>query len=171
MSPLHRRPMALVLALLGTSAALSASACVLASHLIWNRTPSLPLGLYWLSTHESLSAVGDIVAFPVPADVRQLVHDRRYLLDGDVLLKPVVAVAGDAVCIREGVVTINDTILGRALPVDSQDRPLPTDTLCGPVPPGHLYVASHHPHSFDSRTFGPIDVRNVHGKATPLWTY
>jgi len=157
---LRRRPMLTSLVLLGVSAATSSLACLLASHLVWNRTPSLPRGLYWVARETSWHR-GDLVVFPV----------RGYLPDGYVLLKPVVAVAGEGVCTRGDVAFVNDAPIGSLLPTDSDGRPLPHDDLCGAVPPRHLYVASHHPRSFDSRAFGPVDAATIRGKATPLWTY
>jgi conjugative transfer signal peptidase TraF len=166
----HRRPTRVVLLLLGVSGATSALACALASHLLWNRTASLPVGLYWVGRPTCFER-GDLVVFPVPPAVRALVHARGYLPDGYVLLKPVVAVAGDRVCAEGGVAFVGGAPFGPVLATDSEGRALPHDALCGDVPPGRLYVASHHPQSFDSRTFGPIDAATVRGKATPLWTY
>ena len=166
----RRRPMLAFLVLLGVSAATSSLACLLASHLVWNGTESIPRGLYWV-THDTFCQRGDLVVFPVPPAMRPLVHERGYLPDGYVLLKPVVAVAGDRVCISDDVALVDDAPIGRVLATDSEGRPLPHDDLCGPVPPRHLYVASHHPRSFDSRTFGPVDAATIRGKATPLWTF
>jgi conjugative transfer signal peptidase TraF len=160
-----------VLGMLALSAATSVLAIWLGCHLVWNRTPSLPLGLYWLSRTSRPLAVSDIAVFPVPANVRGLVAERRYLPPGVPLLKPVVAVAGDRVCTSGGTTSVNGSPFGPVLRTDSQGRELPVDALCGPVPPGHVYVATHHPRSFDSRTFGPVDLRTVQGRATPLWTY
>src|ERR1035438_2898194 len=106
MSELARRPAPsmtapeleglLVRAALAT-ACVSALACLLGSHLLWNWTPSLPLGLYWVSPHAKAD-VGALVAFPVPGSVRALVLERRYLPPGAVLVKPIVGVAADDVC-------------------------------------------------------------------------
>jgi conjugative transfer signal peptidase TraF len=167
---LRRRPLLAILAVLGVNIVSTAIACGLASHLVWNHTASLPLGLYWV-THDPSCGPGDLVLFPVPASVRELVRERRYLPAGDQLLKPVVAVAGDRVCIRDGVAFVNDAPIGAVLQADFAGRPLPVDTLCGPVPPGHIYVASHHPRSFDSRAFGLVDADAVRGKAVPVWTF
>ena len=167
---LRRRPTLAILAVLGVNIVSTAIACGLASHLVWNDTASMPRGLYWV-TRDTSCGPGDFVLFPVPPAVRELVHDRRYLPDGDELLKPVVAVAGDRVCNRDGVAFVNDAPIGTVLTADSDGRPLPSDTLCGPIPSDHIYVASHHPRSFDSRAFGPVDVAAIRGKATPLWTF
>ena len=158
------------LSLFGAAAVASALACILASHLVWNWTPSVPLGLYWLSRGAS-PARGELVAFAVPPNVAALVHERRYLPVGAMLVKPVVATAGDRVCTDGGVLRINGAPFGAVLTEDSAGRPLPHFEGCGPLPEGEAFVASHHPRSFDSRTFGPVPLRAIRGTVRPLWTY
>jgi conjugative transfer signal peptidase TraF len=154
----------------GAAALASALACLLASHLIWNWTPSLPLGLYWLS-RSGAPAPGRLVAFPVPPGVLNLVRERRYLPPGALLLKPVVAIAGDHVCTGAGELTINGHGRGAILTQDSTGRPLPHYEGCGELLPGELFVASSLAMSFDSRTFGPVPLGAVRGTVMPLWTY
>jgi conjugative transfer signal peptidase TraF len=154
----------------GAAALASALACLLASHLIWNWTPSLPRGLYWLS-RGAVPSPGRLVAFPVPADVREMVALRRYLPPGAMLVKPVVAASGDRVCTDGGALTVNGAPLGAILTEDTAGRPLPHYEGCGSVPDGQLFVASRYAKSFDSRTFGPIATQDVRGTVTPLWTY
>jgi conjugative transfer signal peptidase TraF len=152
------------------TAGLSGLACILASHLLWNWTPSLPRGLYWLS-RGSPARLGALVAFPVPDGVRELVEERRYLPPGALLVKPVVAMDSDRVCTAGGVLTVNGAPLGAVLTQDTAGRPLPHDEGCGRVPDGLVYVASHYAKSFDSRTFGPGPSSEIQGTVTPLWTY
>jgi type IV secretory pathway protease TraF len=115
--------------------------------------------------------VGALVAFPVPAHVRALVLERRYLPPGALLVKPVVAMRPDCVCTDSGTLTVNGTPLGAIATEDTQGRPLPHDERCGPVPEAVVFVASHFATSFDSRTFGPVPLSNLRGTVTPLWTY
>jgi conjugative transfer signal peptidase TraF len=148
----------------------SALACLAGAHLLWNWTPSLPLGLYWVSGCGRVK-VGALVAFPVPAHVRQLVLERRYLPPGALLVKPVVATSADFVCTEGGTLTVNGAPLGAIATEDTRGRPLPHDARCGPLPEGEVFVASHFPTSFDSRTFGPVPRADLRGTVTPLWTY
>jgi len=152
------------------TAVMSAGACGLASHLIYNWTESLPLGFYWVASGGA-PARGELVAFPIPAHVRQLVHERHYVPDSAYLVKPVVALAGDRVCARDGVFTVNDEVIGLVLTEDQAGRPLPHPDVCETVRNGELYVASRNPRSFDSRSFGPVSLIAVRGKVTSLWTY
>ncbi len=152
------------------TALVSALACIAGAHLLWNWTPSLPLGLYWLSPRRR-AEVGALVAFPVPANVRELVIARRYLPPGALLVKPVVAMRADSVCTDGGTLTVNGAALGAIPTQDTRGRPLPSDERCGPLPEGDVFVASHFPTSFDSRTFGPVPLSDIRGTVTPLWTY
>jgi len=147
-----------------------AGTCALAYRLIYNWTESLPVGFYWLGPNPK-PARGDLVAFPIPDDVRWLVHERRYVPDGAYLVKPVVALPGDQVCTDDGVFKVNDEVIGRVLTQDRAGRPLPHADVCKAVPPGEVYVASHHPRSFDSRTFGSVPLSAIRGTVTPLWTF
>ncbi len=156
--------------LLALYAVTTSLACVVASHLIWNLTPSTPLGLYWISPGRRLRRE-DLVAIRVPEAVRALVHARRYLPDDYLIVKPVVALAGDWVCSRDNRLWINQDVFGPIATTDSAGRALPQFSHCGRLQADDAFLASHHPHSFDSRTFGPVDLRQIRGTVTPLWTY
>ena len=163
-------PARTVLGLLALCTCTTVLTCVVASHLIWNRTASLPLGLYVRST-ETRPYEGALVALRVPPTVRPLVHERRYLPDGSLLIKPVAAVAGDVVCTRRGILYINGEPFGRIFARDSAGRELPAYEGCGALAEGQVFLASHQPASFDSRSFGPVDIHALQGTVTPLWTY
>ena len=140
------------------------------SHLLWNWTPSLPLGLYWVSPRREAD-VGALVAFPVPAGVRALVRERRYLPPGAVLVKPIVAAAADDVCTDGGTLTVNGTPLGAVATEDTRGRPLPHDTRCGPLPDGVVFVASHICRRASTRARSARALSQIRGTVTPLWTY
>jgi conjugative transfer signal peptidase TraF len=160
----------LIRAILGTTCA-CALACLVGSHLLWNWTPSLPLGLYWVSPAKRRATSGDLVAFPVPEGVRGLVQERGYLPPGALLVKPVVATEADRVCTEGGALTINGVPFGAIASQDTRGRPLPHPELCEPLPAGLVYVASRIPASFDSRSFGAVPLGAIRGTVTPLWTY
>jgi conjugative transfer signal peptidase TraF len=153
------------------TACASALACLVGSHLLWNWTASLPLGLYWLSPGERRARPGDLVAFPVPQAVRQLVQERRYLPPDALLVKPVVAAEADRVCTEGGTLRVNDVPFGAVVTEDTRGRPLPHPEVCGPLARGLVYVASRFPTSFDSRSFGAVPRSAIRGTVTPLWTY
>ena len=167
----YRRPLNTIVAFAALNAAIATLASILCSHLLWNATPSVPRGLYWLSHDTRELALGDIVVFPIPAAVRPLLSARHYLPPNYKMLKPVAARAQDDVCVRDDVVTVNALAIGTVRHVDGAGRPLPVDATCQQLQPHQLYVVAPHPSSFDSRAFGPVDDRAITAKATPLWTY
>ena len=140
--------------------------------MLWNWTPSLPLGLYWLSPDEGRGRRGELVAFPVPQAVRELVRERRYLPPDALLVKPVVATEADRVCTEGGTLTVNGVPFGSGSPprTPAEGR-CPIPGVCGPLSKATSYVASRCPTSFDSRSFGAVPLRALRGTVTPLWTY
>jgi conjugative transfer signal peptidase TraF len=141
----------------------------LARHLSINVTQSLPPGLYWLSPTRQ-PARGLLVAFLPPASVRELVAARHYLPPSVLLLKRVVAVAGDVVCIADNRYSANGISLDVIAVADHAGRPLPRPfPFCGVVPPGVVFVAGHGSSSLDSRYFGPVPLSTL-TVAVPLWT-
>lgn len=99
---------------------------------------------------------GDIVVFDHPALAEQEAP----------LIKRVIAVEGSVVEIADGRVYVDGRVLDE--PYTFGDEPtLPaTNRTSWVVPPGHLFVlGDHRAVSLDSRTFGPIDVSSVIGRA------
>ncbi|HKO91395.1 MAG TPA: conjugative transfer signal peptidase TraF [Polyangiaceae bacterium] len=140
-------------------------------HLLINFTPSIPRGLYWIS-HEVRPVRGDLVVFPIPDSVRDLLYERQYVPRTIRLLaKPVSAIGGDHVCVRDHQVVVNGHVAGNVLAVDRDGKPMPQYSGCGVLPPGELFVSTEHANSFDSRYFGPLDLRVVRGTLSALLTF
>lgn len=151
----------------GVAAFVTTGAAVTASRLTRNYTPSLPLGLYWL--RPSLPPVkGEIVDLAIPSSARALISG-RYLPVGFRLLKRIVAVRGDHVCLSDGQYRVNGVKISTIAPVDSVGRALPVFSFCGDVPEGMAFVATPVPSSLDSRYFGPVPIDALI-VARPLWT-
>jgi conjugative transfer signal peptidase TraF len=157
----------LLVALVAFSAC--AVAVLAARRFVWNLTPSVPPGLYLRRVGAPIT-VGSTVVLPVPPRVRELVRERHYLPPGATLMKHVVALPGDHVCLDGDTYLVNGRALARVRRVDSRGRPLPLYRFCGEVPPGRAFVATAEPLSFDSRYFGPVDLSTL-AVVTPLWTY
>jgi signal peptidase I len=106
---------------------------------------------------------GDIVVFTPPDDWAQA--------NGTPFIKRVIGVAGDEVEVREdGRVYVNGTALEEpyVFQVDGEPQPTTasTDDPSWQVPDGELFVmGDHRSSSSDSRTFGPIEVDHVIGRA------
>jgi conjugative transfer signal peptidase TraF len=135
--------------------------------IVWNASPSVPIGLYRLTSRPSQTAALAVIRLPEP--LRVLAEARGYLRKGALLIKPVVAGAGDTVCRHGPLVTINGRIAARARTSDAAGRSLPVWSGCFKLGASDIFVLSADPDSFDSRYMGPIDRVDVVGFALPIW--
>jgi conjugative transfer signal peptidase TraF len=136
--------------------------------LYWNTTPSVPTGLYRLTSR--MPAKGDLAIINLPEATAVLADARGYLPAHSRLIKPVVAGSGDTVCRNGLVVRIEGQPPALADAVDMRQRPLPQWEGCHRLTPSEIFVISSVRGSFDSRYIGRIHLRHVLGTAVPLWT-
>lgn len=137
--------------------------------LVWNTSPSLPIGAYWLE-HGALSS-GDVVAVKLPQEIANLAADRRYLPRSALLLKTVAAIPGTHVCKLGQRIVIERRRVDFAGRYDLGGRPMPRWSGCRRLASRELFLIGRDPQSFDSRYFGPILVNHVVGRARPIWTW
>jgi conjugative transfer signal peptidase TraF len=135
--------------------------------IVWNASPSVPIGLYRLTSPPPETAALAVIRLPEP--LRILAESRGYLRKGALLIKPVVGGAGDTVCRHGALVTINGRIAARARTLDVAGRSLPAWSGCFKLGASHIFVLSADPDSFDSRYTGPIARGRVVGFALPIW--
>jgi conjugative transfer signal peptidase TraF len=129
--------------------------------LLFNRTPSEPLGLYVRAPRAPVR-VGSLVAFPAPAAAFPYADRREGFLHETPILKAVAALAGDHVCTLGGVLTINGVRRATIASRDRQGVLLPHWTGCRRLAAGEAFVFSNRvPNSFDSRYFGPVAVASA----------
>lgn len=139
--------------------------------LLINFTPSIPRGVYWISRGTEPHR-GDLVTFPIPADVQDLIYQRHYVSPAIRLLaKPVVGVGGDHICMRDHQLFLGEQRIARVLERDQQGLPLEPRSICRALGNDELFVATRHDNSFDSRYFGSIPKAVVLGTLTPLATF
>lgn len=139
--------------------------------LLYNDSPSVPLG-FWYRTSTDDVRPGKVIAFRPPEPARQYVHDvlRRYLHDD--LLKPVVAGEGDEFCVLDsGKVTLNGAAIAEARDADQHGRRLPHWRGCRRLAADEFAVMASLPNSFDSRYYGPVRGDEIRGTYAPLWTW
>jgi conjugative transfer signal peptidase TraF len=147
-----------------------------------NESPSLPLGLWRLSSMSRPLRAGDIVSFcPPDTPLFQDAKRRGYLGHGacdggyEPLLKPTVAVEGDEIAMTADGLRVNARLLANSKPLtgDGTGRQLPRHAAPGaPVPQGMVWViSSYSALSFDSRYFGPIPVAAIGGVAKPILVF
>ncbi len=146
--------------------------------LVWNRTPSIPEGLYLAkerAAHEPLMR-GEVACFRYEAP--DWARARNYFPDWMRLCKPVAAVPGDEMS-REGSQVYVTPRFGErkasgALSLtDSRGRALPQDKVPeGVVPEGqYVLIAPARSNSFDSRYLGFIASERVTHRLSPLYTF
>ena len=129
---------------------------------LFNRTPSLPTGLYLRCGQQARR--GDVVAFALPPAAGQYAHLRGEPTDV-LLIKHVLAQGGDFVSADGGEMRVNGMRVGSIASVDSAARALPHWSAARVLSGDELLVGSSHPRSFDSRYFGPIREHTVVGRA------
>ena len=135
----------------------------------WNLSTSLPRGLYRLE-HRTPPTRGAIVSFAPPRLASDLIAMRGYLPASASLLKTVVGLPGDTVCIDETSFLVNGARIGVVSGHDSAGRTLAPFRFCGVLPTDSAFVATSTRLSFDSRYFGPIPLSSL-TVAVPVWTY
>jgi conjugative transfer signal peptidase TraF len=161
----------LAVAGLGVTAVLASSLIQEHPAFVWNATASAPIGLYAVLP-TSAPRVGDWVLLRLDPDTAAAFATRGYLPAGVPLLKRVRAVAGTAVCARDGALFIAGAHIVDTLPVDAVGRPLAAWRGCRTLATGEILVLNADvPTSLDGRYLGPSPVSAVVGRAVPLWTW
>lgn len=134
-----------------------------------NVTDSMPVGIW---TRKPLGNIerGTLVTFCLPRSATENIS----LTPGDCpdtytapLLKPIAAIEGDTVQIKEGHPA---RVNGKEIP-NTIARPSMQSWPTGEytVKPGEVWVLSSYNHkSYDSRYFGPVSVSTIQGEAVPL---
>lgn len=147
-----------------------AAAVSVSPKLLWNASASTPIGLYALQPAHDLH-VGDVVAVTLPRSLADFMVGRGYIGRGVPLLKHVAALPGQEVCRVGRTVTIDGVPFGEALGRDTVGRALPVWQGCRRLGTDEIFLMNPSIRdSFDGRYFGPLAVRTVIGRATPLYT-
>jgi len=156
----------LVLVGLGLSAVLFSVVSPLPERLIWNRTGSVPEGLYWLSDEPFTKGAWVVVS--ARSAEAQWAELHGFVGKDWPLLKRVAGVSGDEIC-RDGVtVLINGMPSGEALIESENGLLLPAWSGCRRVEDGEIFLMNAHPKSLDGRYFGITSARDLEGSAILL---
>ncbi len=90
---------------------------------------------------------------------------------GVLLLKHILALAGQTVCRFDRRILVDGIQVGTAKDRDHSNRPLPVWQGCRTLSSGQIFVLNPSvPDSLDGRYFGAISVSSIVGRAIPLWT-
>jgi conjugative transfer signal peptidase TraF len=137
--------------------------------LLWNASPSSPVGIYWVRHSRALGIGGTAIAWPPPA-ARRLAARRHYLPAGVPLVKNVAAVSGARICAAGAAVFVNGRQVAVRRSRDRAGHRLPWWSGCRTLGEGELFLLSPHvPEAFDGRYFGITRAREVIGEGKLLW--
>lgn len=137
--------------------------------LLWNSTPSSPVGLYAVIARPTMR-VGDIVIAWAPTAARRMAAARHYLPFAVPLVKRIAAAKGDRICASGARVLVNGRIAATRRPRDPSGRPMPSWSGCAELKRGELFLlSSGKPYAFDGRYFGITRASQVVGGAWLLW--
>lgn len=153
------------LGIAGLAATIAVPPC---PRLLWNASASAPVGLYRISPVGVLER-GEIVVAQVPARVRRLAAERRYVPMNVPLVKRVAALPGDRVCALGSRLLVNGRAVAVRRATDGRRRPMPRWRGCFTLGDGRLLLLMDDPASFDGRYFGPTLSTEVIGRAQLLW--
>jgi len=140
------------------------------SDFIWNRTESVPKGLYFVDRSARIST-GDLVAFAPSDEVRHWLNDEGIVGADWPLLKHVAGLSGDEICRCDTQVSINGITSVDALKVTESGSALPAWQGCQTLKAGEVFLLNSHPLSVDGRYFGVQDGARIIGVARSIWTY
>ena len=139
--------------------------------LVWNATPSAPIGLYAVSAPTQLRA-GDLVVVRPPTAAARLAAVRDYVPLGVPLLKRIAAMPGERVCTDGAALWGPRGLTVQRLRRDRSGRVLPWWQGCGRMTGAtYLLIMDRVQDSYDSRYFGPVARGRIVGKAHPLWLF
>ena len=133
-------------------------------HLTFNASASMPRGAWRITTlAPDPIRPGQILAVQASPNARALGCVR----EGQLLLKEVVAVGGERVCLKGGQIHTPRGAYGKAAP---KAAPALAWEGCKTLPEDTLFLATPHERSCDSRYLGWVSRSSVVGKAIPILT-
>lgn len=137
---------------------------------IWNASPSVPIGLYRVVPTDRLE-VPNLVAVDAPGPLKRFAAGRGYLPPNIPLLKRVAALPGQTVCRIDHTILVDGIEIGAALDHDRFGRPMPVWQGCRRIADDKIFLMNWDvENSLDGRYLGPIPVSSIIGTAVPLWT-
>jgi type IV secretory pathway protease TraF len=137
----------------------------------WNRTPSLPLGLYGCQRIDDSTVLTPetLVAFDPPQWIVEELHRVAPKVHVHTMLKKLVAVEHDTVCLQGNDVTVHGVVIAHRPLLETY--PLTTPTGCVTVGHDQLLLMGTNARSYDSRYFGLAERTWVRATCMPLWTW
>lgn len=138
--------------------------------LVWNASPSAPLGLYLVEPGGRVGP-GETVIARLPTRWRGFAAARRYLPERVPLVKQIAAGPGEEICALGPRLFVNGKPLVHRLRRDGKGRLLPWWEGCRRLRGGEYFLLmAGHPKSFDGRYFGVTEVSDIIGPARLIWS-
>jgi conjugative transfer signal peptidase TraF len=129
---------------------------------IINETASMAKGVYVRVGDAQALGHGDVVAMPMNSGARAYLGGRLGYPADTQLIKRVAGLPGDTVCRTESTVTVAGAQV-HAHAADGRGNQLPRWSGCHHLKDGEVFLLGDHAASFDSRYFGPVPIRALHG--------
>lgn len=133
---------------------------------VWNRTDSAPVGIYWVQNMQPRK--GDLVIVSARSEAAEWAQTHGFVGQDWPLLKNVIGQPGDRICRLNGQIFINDKHEATAQARTSQGLKLPVWTGCRTLLEHEVFLLNPHPKSLDGRYFGPTKIDDVDGVAVLL---
>jgi type IV secretory pathway protease TraF len=138
--------------------------------LVWNASPSVPVGLYVIRPAKNYQR-GDLIAANPPSWLAKTLSNSGYLPRGVPLMKFIAATMRQRVCRFGNRITIDGKTVGFARDVDSLGRPLMTWKGCHTLNEGEVFLMNFNVrNSLDGRYFQTFRTAYIVGHAVPVWT-
>lgn len=135
--------------------------------LIWNRTASAPIGLYWVKdgpiTYDRWAVLSP------KSDASEWAEHNGYAGKDWPLLKATAGLPGDKICRENETILINGEVRAIALEQDGLQRDLPVWSGCRVLAADEIFLLNNHPKSLDGRYFGVTKLEDVDGSAVLLF--
>jgi conjugative transfer signal peptidase TraF len=134
--------------------------------LIYNRSPSVPVGFYLrVEANITRGAFVTVRAYDVAPEMARA---RSFDDPRNRFLKRVAALGGDSVCADGDVLRFNDRPAITRRAHDSAGAPLPRWNGCRTLAESEVLLLGDTADSFDGRYWGPIDKERIEGVWRPL---
>lgn len=162
-----RRRSALILTGLAIAMMGAASVLVDQNRLIWNRTESAPIGLYWRS--DGPLTLNGWAVVSASSEAARWTSENGFTGTDWPLVKRIAALPGDEICRENETILINQTQVAEVILHAPGGLSLPRWQGCHVLQVGEVFLLNEHPRSLDGRYFGIMQDSDLEGVATLLW--
>ena len=145
----------------------AASVLVDQNRLIWNRTESAPIGLYWRS--DGPLTLNGWAVVSASSEAARWTSENGFTGTDWPLVKRIATLPGDEICRENETILINQTQVAEVILHAPGGLSLPRWQGCHVLQDGEVFLLNEHPRSLDGRYFGIMQDSDLEGVATLLW--